>query len=159
MPARIMKALLMESFDPEKIQGTWYVIRRNLELFDSVKCIKFDLKHDSKIEDLYALTTHWINSKSDYLETRFNIVDDRAHRARFFFESQRDKLASITLGTDYDNYLVGFGVNGVRETYFVASRTKTLTPEHNAAANEILVKNEVVRDWVDVSHDGCPAEH
>lgn len=46
-----------------QMQGTWYVLRRNLRLLDAVSCIKFDLKHDPVIEDLYAMTTHWITTE------------------------------------------------------------------------------------------------
>ena len=38
------------------------------------------------------------------------------------------------------------------ETYYVAARAKTLTPEQEAAVQDILKKNEVERDWQDVDH-------
>ncbi|OQR71380.1 hypothetical protein BIW11_11036 [Tropilaelaps mercedesae] len=141
------------------VQGQWFVVRRNTKLFDSIKCIKYNLKHDPKIEDLYAMTTYWVNSADDYKETHFNIVDDRTHKSRYFFESKADKVAVNVLGTDYDNWLVGYGVNGDRETYYVSTREKSLSPEAKTAVDAILKINEVDRDWMDVEQTNCPDEH
>ncbi|XP_022663986.1 apolipoprotein D-like [Varroa jacobsoni] len=153
------KIIPMENFDPEKIQGTWFVIRRNTKLFDSIKCIKYNLKHDPNIDDIYSMTSYWINSAGEYVETQFNIVDDRALKSRFFFESTQEKIAVNVLGTDYTNWMVGFGVNGPKETYYVSTRTKSLPPDSQDAINEILKKNEVEQDWADVEQVACPDTH
>ncbi|XP_022706141.1 uncharacterized protein LOC111270267 isoform X4 [Varroa jacobsoni] len=81
------KVILMEDYDPEKVQGTWYVWRINAMIFDEVKCIKFDMLHDIGTEDLYRINSKWINTEGQYKHTEFNVLDDKYHKAQYLFES------------------------------------------------------------------------
>ncbi|XP_022706140.1 uncharacterized protein LOC111270267 isoform X3 [Varroa jacobsoni] len=105
------KVILMEDYDPEKVQGTWYVWRINAMIFDEVKCIKFDMLHDIGTEDLYRINSKWINTEGQYKHTEFNVLDDKYHKAQYLFESTADKVALSIMGTDYSKWIVGYGNN------------------------------------------------
>ncbi|XP_022664566.1 uncharacterized protein LOC111251803 [Varroa destructor] len=153
------KVILMEDYDPEKVQGTWYVWRINAMIFDEVKCIKFDMLHDIGTEDLYRINSKWINTEGQYKHTEFNVLDDKYHKAQYLFESTADKVALSIMGTDYSKWIVGYGNNLGKESYFVALRTKTVPEEVKVPIEEILKKNEINRDWQIIVQDDCPEEH
>ncbi|OQR71386.1 hypothetical protein BIW11_11033 [Tropilaelaps mercedesae] len=158
------KRILMKNFDPEKIQGKWYLQRLNMILVSDVhpelECIEFTLNHDPLIEDLYNLSSHWFNNNHEYQETHFNILDDRTEKARYFFQSHKDKVAVSILGTDYDNWMLGFGANLGKDSYYIASRAKSFPKQYMPAIDELLALNEVTRNWIEVKNDGeCPEGH
>jgi len=151
--------VLMEDYDPEKGQGWWFVSKRTTLLFDDIKCVKFELHHDDATSDYFKMVSWWINSKAEYEETVFDVVDDRDHRARFFFASQRDKIAIQILGTDYNNWLIAHGKVGPKEAYGLMSRTKVLSDQHWDAIKKVMDRNQITKEFLVVEHTDCPDKH
>ncbi|XP_003744729.1 uncharacterized protein LOC100898997 [Galendromus occidentalis] len=152
------EVILMEPFDPTKAGGLWYIYSRNqnlLEKTNGAKCLIADIEHDAGGMDLYKVEAKWTDPSLGDMDITLHVVDDKVHPAQYFFLHDEHRIALSILGTDYDNYLVGHGMLGLKATYFTAFRKLPADPAVMAAADKILQKNKVTRDFQIIDHSSC----
>ncbi|XP_028967848.1 uncharacterized protein LOC114828329 [Galendromus occidentalis] len=146
---------LMESFDHDKITGTWLVAKRNAQLLKkSYRCVKVELVHAGEGKD-FVMHGNWIDEEQTVHNNTFIVIEDQSHPAQFVFKSDVEKIALSFLGSDYTNWAVAFGKVLLKESYFVAYRKLPADPAFAPAIEEVLRANNVGLDFLTIDHSNC----